>query len=180
MRGNVICGGASKVLYRADWSALDSSAWPSLIHPGERIADEIDVADLLSEKQHRYRVSEGGFGYVTMKLLPHPADPRRDLWDGGRVIAPGLVERFELDGVDPRRPFRLVTRVAPSGPLEVRVSVAGRAVGTFSAEAQDRWQELELVVPALTEQPLGSRLEVVLESSENGTHAHHLWALQPL
>ena len=180
VRGNVICGGASKVLYRADWSALDSSAWPSAIHPGERIADEVDVADLVSEKQHRYRVSEGGFGYVAMKLLPHLGDPKRDLWDAGRVIAPGLRERFELDGVDSRRPFRLVARVAPSGPLEVRVSVEGRVVGTLAAEARDSWQELELVVPALGEQALGAPLEVVLEPSTMERTFYHFWALQPL
>jgi hypothetical protein len=180
VRGNVICGGASKVLYRADWSALESSAWPSLIHPGERIADEIDVADILSEKQHRYRVVGNGFGYVTMKILPHPADPRRDLWDAGRVIAPGLTERFELQGVDPRRSFRLVARVAPSGPLRIGVTVAGRAVGAFNAEAADAWQELELTVPALSEQAASDKIEVVLEASQMERIVYHLWALQPL
>lgn len=180
VRGNVICGGTSKVIYRADWSPLESSAWPHRIHPGERIAEELDVADILSEKQHRYRVVGNGFGYVTMKILPHPADPRRDLWDAGRVIAPGLSERFELKEVDPRRPFRLVVRVAPSGPLHIPVTIQGRSVGAFSAEAYDGWQELELKVPALSETEAPRKLEVVLEPSSTERIIYHLWALQPL
>jgi hypothetical protein len=176
VRGNVICGGASKVIYRCDWSALDASAWPAVMRPGERVADELDIADLVSEERQGYALSEGAIGFVTMKLLAHPADERRDLWDAGRIVAPGVSETFTLTGVDPARPFRLVVRVAPTSPLGFDVTIAGRKVGRFSAEAADAWQELELAVPALG----GSApLQVVLEASNAERTLYHLWALQP-
>jgi hypothetical protein len=44
--GNVICGGAEKVLYRADWSPLERASAPLRLRKGERVVDELDVADL--------------------------------------------------------------------------------------------------------------------------------------
>ena len=44
--GNVICGGAEKAIYRANWRALDRSGMPRAIRRGERVVDEVDVADL--------------------------------------------------------------------------------------------------------------------------------------
>jgi hypothetical protein len=175
VRGNVICGGLSKVVYRADYSSFDDSRWPSRLRPGERISDDVDVADLVSEKQQDYRLSPGAIGYVTMKMLPHPLHPERDLWDAGRIVAPGASESFKLRGTDPKRPFRLIARVAPSEPLSIPVSIAGRRVGVLSAAAGDAWQELTLDVPAQAV----SELEVQLEASPQERTLYHLWAVQP-
>ena len=46
VRGNVICGGASKVIYRPHWEALDASGVPFSLAPGERVLDSVDPADL--------------------------------------------------------------------------------------------------------------------------------------
>jgi hypothetical protein len=175
VRGNVICGGASKVLYRADYSAFEGSAFPSALRSGERVSDDIDIADLVSEQEHGYELSPEAIGYVTMKLLAHPQAPRRDLWDAGRIVAPGASESFRLLGTDPRRPFRLVARAAPSGPLDVPVAIGGRALGSFRASAADGWQELSLDVPALGD----VALEVKLGVSPHERVFFHVWAVQP-
>jgi hypothetical protein len=175
VRGNVICGGTSKVVYRSDYSSFEGSRWPSGLRPGERISDEIDVADLVSESEHAYRLSPGAIGYVTMKLLPHPRRSDRDLWDAGRVVPPGAGEWFRLHGTDPERAFRLIARLAPSEPLSIFVSIAGRRVGQLKAQGGDGWQELTLDVPAR----VASELEILLEPSSTERTLYHLWAVQP-
>jgi hypothetical protein len=120
VRGNVICGGPSKVIYRTDYDAFEGSAWPATLRTGERVADDVDVADLVSERDHGYALSPGVIGYVTMKILASPRSPNKDVWDAGRVIAPGAFEGFRLRGVDGHRPFRLIARVAPTEPLKIR------------------------------------------------------------
>ncbi len=174
VRGNVICGGASKVIYRSNFSALEGSAWPVTLRTGERVADDIDVADLVSESEHDYRLTPGVIGYVTMKVLADPRVPLKGLFDAGRVIAPGASEMFRLNAIDPQRPFRLLLRVAPSAVLDVPVSIGGQRVGVLHANAADGWQELELDVPALGDR----RPEVVLEPSQSERTLYHLWAVQ--
>jgi hypothetical protein len=68
--GNVICGGAEKVIYKADWSALDRAGQPRSLREGERVLDELDVADLISEKAHDYAFPRPGMGFVAFRVLP--------------------------------------------------------------------------------------------------------------
>ncbi len=89
VHGNVICGGAEKVIYAADWSALDRGGATRVIQPGERIVDELDVADLVSEKEHGYTFPHPAMGFVDFRVLGDVLQPRRDLFDAGRVIPPG-------------------------------------------------------------------------------------------
>ena len=91
VRGNVICGGMSKVVYQANYSAFEGSRWPSALRPGERVTDDVDLADLVSEREHDYRLSPGAVGYVTMKMLPIRNRPMMvaAFWnasDGGRPL----------------------------------------------------------------------------------------------
>jgi hypothetical protein len=98
VRGNVICGGASKVLYAPRWESLDKSEEPFSLREGERRVASLDLADLVSERQRGYRWSNGAIGHVLMKLLPNPTLPREDLWDAGRVVPPGVRESPQLVG----------------------------------------------------------------------------------
>ncbi len=81
VRGNVICGGASKVLYQADWRALPALDLPSDLNRRERVVMELDFADLMSERESGAELS-GVAPYVAMKLLPHPNNKERELGDG--------------------------------------------------------------------------------------------------
>ena len=112
VEGNVICGGYEKVVYAADWHVLGTGARPRGAPAGERIVDEIDVADLVSERAHRYVFPTPGGGWTEMKILDDPKAPGRDLFDAGRRIAAGRAERFVASGLttgsprDARLPHR--------------------------------------------------------------------------
>ena len=73
VRGNVICGGAEKVLYRANWRAMDRRGSPRSMHSDERIIDQLDVGDLLSERMHDYDFPRPGMGFVRYRVLADPA-----------------------------------------------------------------------------------------------------------
>src|SRR5690606_16972655 len=81
VRGNVICGGASKVIYSPRWAPFLHSDEPLTIAADERLIDSLDIADVISEEAHAFSWDRPAQGYVDMKLLPDPRNPRRDLWD---------------------------------------------------------------------------------------------------
>jgi hypothetical protein len=174
VRGNVICGGASKVLYHADWSPLELSAAPFYAQ-GARTLDELDPADIVNERAHGYRIDGIGKspGYVNMKVLLHPKSGR-PLFDAGRVIPPGASESFELDGFEPGRPFRLVVRAAPTVETAFRVVVDGRGLGTLRLRPSDSWIEAELG-PVSVE---NTRAHVRFEASNVERVTFHVFALQ--
>ena len=174
VRGNVICGGASKVLYHADWSPLEQSGRPFFAR-GARVLDELDPADIVNEREHGYRIDGIGSspGYVNMKVLLHPKNGR-PLFDAGRVIPPGASERFELSGLEPGHPFRLVVRAAPTTDTTFRVVVDGRGVGTVRLTPSDGWVEADLG-PVSVER---SQAEVRFEASTVERVLFHVFALQ--
>jgi hypothetical protein len=106
---NIICAGATKGIYRADWSTLDA--------PRARAAsvvDEIDVGDVIDEAAHGYAPPLPHGGWTTLDVLTAPSGMRR--FDGGRTIPDGMTESF------------VVARGA-SGAIVVRVRVDDGAHG---------------------------------------------------
>ncbi len=173
VRGNVICGGASKVLYRPDWSPLEASGAPFSLRPGERVVDALDAADVLSEREHGYRV-DGAPGYVTMKLLASPQDGR-PLWDAGRTVPPSATESFELSGLKVGNPLRFVARTAPTEPLRVPVSIDGAPAGELVFENRGGWSEATL--PEV--RPQKSRVSVRLGPPTHEWVNYHLFVIAP-
>jgi hypothetical protein len=170
--GNVICGGASKVLYRPRWQLFEGSNLPGELEEGERVIDELDVADLVSEHEHDYAVSNGGV-YIDMKLLPSVARPERDLWDAGRIVPGGASERFVLRGFDAGQAARLVLRIAPARHGTIEVFVDDALIGSISHGASDGWLEPTLIIPAAR---VRTELAVRLTSSSERV-IHHVWAV---
>jgi hypothetical protein len=148
VRGNVICGGASKVLYRPRWEPLDHSGVPFSLQPGERILDSVDQADLVSEHEHSYTLSEKNIGFVFMKLLENPGRPREDLWDAARIVPPGVSESFHLSHLEPEKPLILVLRSAPTALTEFDVAVSGKLAGHVRLTPNDGWVETRVSLPA--------------------------------
>jgi hypothetical protein len=148
VRGNVICGGASKVLYRPRWEPLDHSGVPFSLQPGERILDSVDQADLVSEREHGYTLSEKNIGFVFMKLLENPSRPREDLWDAARIVPPGVSESFHLSHLQPEKPLTLVLRNAPTAVSEFDVAVSGKVAGHVRLTPSDGWVETRVSLPA--------------------------------
>ncbi|HEY8944969.1 MAG TPA: hypothetical protein VIM73_11940, partial [Polyangiaceae bacterium] len=142
VRGNVICGGASKVLYRPNWQPLDASGLPFSLRPGERVVGSLDHGDLLSESANEYRL-EGAPGFVTMKLLNSPSSGK-PLWDAGRVIGAGAIETFRVEGLQAGRSARLVVRAAPTEPVAIPVFVDGRSAGEVRLLPSGGWVEATL------------------------------------
>jgi hypothetical protein len=171
--GNVICGGAVKVLYRARWDALDGSGLPSSLKKGERIADEIDIADLTSERVHGFS-SSVGVAHVEMKLLPNPQRPSHDLFDAGRILPPGATASFRLTRLSGVHSARMVFRLAPAHSAKLRVSVDGREIGTLELGHEDGFIEPSLALPA---DVLRSDVETTLEPLEHDVVVHHVWVV---
>ena len=174
--GNVICGASSKVVYDAEWRGLNFDSPPCFLDPGWRLVDELDVADLVSESNHSYRLSERHSGYVLMKLLPHLRDPSRDLFDAGRILFQNQTASFQLDHLTPGRALRLVVRAAPAEPMRCVVRYDGRDLGQIRLQSKDSWQESGLdVSPALVK----SHGKVEILSALGECNLFHIWALQP-
>lgn len=172
VRGNVICGGPSKVLYRANWEPLRASSTPFSLRSGERVVDSLDHGDILSESEHRYRL-EGAPGYVNMKLLSSPVGGK-PLWDAGRVIDAGAIEAFRLEGLDPRRPARLIVRAAPTEELVFEVFVDRSKAGRLHLKPSDSWVEATLELPTV----FRSSIEIRLGASSRERVLYHVFVVQ--
>jgi hypothetical protein len=175
-RGNVICGGPTKVVYRADFSALDDAETPLSLGPGERVMAAIDFADMVSERAHDYQISKPYYSYVGMKKLPDPRNPLRDLWDASRIVDPGLTQTFVLRGLRPGQPLKLVFRAAPPGPQKVQVAVDGSRVGELALAPSDQWLEPQI---RLSPEQVRERVTVTLTTAgDSAAELFHLWAVQ--
>ena len=172
---NVICGGPSKVIYAAEWDALDGSARPFGRAARERIVDELDFADLLSEERHGYRLSQPRVGHVEMKVLDPPGRPEVALWDAGRIVPSPVVESFELRGFAPSSPVRLLLRAAPFAPASFTVVAQGQRVGKVDLKPGDTWQEYAVALPLAA---VPTTISVRFEGIDGTRVLYHLWAVQ--
>jgi hypothetical protein len=175
-RGNVICGGHTKVAYHANFSSLDDAETPLSIHSDETLRAAVDFGDLVSERAHNYRISQPWYSYVGMKKLPDPRNPNRDLWDASRIVDPPLVQTFTLKNLQKGKPVRLIFRVAPPNPMEFQISLPDGVVGKLRLTPSDSWEEPSLTID-------GSRvtesLRVTLtNTSPSSVELFHLWAVQ--
>ena len=172
-RGNVICGAPSKVVYRASWAALEGSAQPFSLPRGAEITGEFDWADVTSEQAGAYQRVPADGGRVALKVLPHPDEPWRDVFDAGRNTPEGGRELIALSGIQVGRPVRLIFRAAPVADLRVPVSVNGSSAGMLELPKKDGWVEVSLDLPNATT----STLHLELGASHERV-LYHLWAVQ--
>jgi hypothetical protein len=187
--GNVICGGAEKVIYGADWSALDAGGRPRTVRAGERVTDELDVADLVSEKEHRYGFPHPAMGFVDFHVLADARDPRRDLFDAGRVIPPGTTETAQVRA--PRGGGRLVVRTVVAHAATIEVRIDGQSIGHIALEPfndgaasgpkpraasqpSTGWVEPSIELPA----GLPARVELALTPAGSDWLDCHVWILE--
>jgi hypothetical protein len=169
--GNVICGGAEKVIYRADWSPLERLARPRELRPGERVVDELDVADLVSEAAHRYSFPSPGAGYVTYRVLAEPGAPGRDLFDAGRLVPEGRREAARLAAGAGRA--RLVLRTAPARAVDVDVIVDGASIGPLHVPEARGWVEVSIDLP----RAVASSFELALVPTSGELWSYHMWVV---
>jgi hypothetical protein len=174
--GNVICGGAEKVLYRADWSPLERASAPRRLRKGERVIDELDVADLVSEREHGYSLPQPGVGFVVFRVLPEQGvGPRpRDLFDAGRHVPGGQREAMRLRM--PARGGRLVMRTVGTSSVKVTLGVEGldADVDQVIVPASKTWQEVSFELP----KGLPSPASAWLFASDGDLFDYHLWVVE--
>ncbi len=167
---NVICGHDEKVIYAADWSALaDPSSRPS------GAVDTIDLADLVSEREHALRFPQPHGGWVVGRTLRQGTTSR---YDAGRVIPPGRALSFRVAGGVGvgQGTLRLRTQHARS----VRVTVARDGVRLAEALAvpippltDGHWLRLEA---KLSNVAGGDRVELI---GDGFFEAYTIWITRP-
>ncbi|WP_394842497.1 hypothetical protein LZC95_36185 [Pendulispora brunnea] len=174
VEGNVICGGYEDVIYRADWHLLGTGNRPR--HAATNLRDEIDVADLVSETEHRYVFPSPAGGWTDMKILSDPADTRLDLFDGGRRISGGNSERFVLRHLTPGKAATLIVRSAPDATSHVLVRAAGADVAALDFTPSEGWVETAVEIPA---DKVTEELSFEFANTGSGDFVdYHVWIAQ--
>ncbi len=152
VRGNVICGGASKVVYAPRWAPILHSGQPIQLLPTERVFDTVDIADIISEQSHDVSWDRPAQGYVSMKLLPDERDKTTDLWDAGRLLSTNMSLYFKIASRAQSRVGdggALLIRVAPARSTKLELRAGDRLLSTIDIEASDFWQEKRVALPDL-------------------------------
>jgi len=177
VEGNVICGGYEHVAYRADFHLLGSGARLRLMPEGDQhVRDEVDVADLVSEKQHGYVFPHPAGGWTDMRILADPKDPVHDMFDAGRRISPGRAETFTLRNAQSGKAGHLVLRTAPEAPGSVLVLVGGKPAGTVTVPRFEGWLETAVEIPA---ELMSDRMEMELRAAGPADFVNfHVWLTQ--
>jgi len=174
--GNVICGGYEDVVYVADWHLLGTGEAARLIPRGLTVRDAVDIADLVSEREHRYTFAAPASGFTELKILPDLADETRDVMDGGRELKPGTSESMRLTGLAAGQGATLILRTAPVDPFTLHVRVNGEALPPLELRHQDGWIEPVLSVPARL---VRGTLDVEITNDGPGDFVdYHVWVAQ--
>ncbi len=177
VEGNVICGGYEHVVYRADWHVLGTGNLPRGFDKGLEIRDEIDVADLVSEKQHDYAFTQPQNGWTEMKILSDPWDVRRDMFDAGRRIGAKKSERFTVHRAILGRAGALLFRTVPDGSASIVVRVEGEELARETFKHTSAWVERVIEVPARLVTKEHLKIEV-LSTGPGDWVDYHVWFAQ--
>jgi hypothetical protein len=170
VRGNVICGGSEKVVYQADWSPFAGSELPTT-QRRESVVAELDVGDLASERA-RHTEIHGAPGFVSMKLLPYPGKPKRDLWDAGRLLPAGSSLSFTSHPPRVHDAMHWILRVAPPHDVDLSVWVNGTKAADLHIPGKDDWQEPFVEIPATLVDP---EMHFRIRVEQGELVLFHLW-----
>jgi hypothetical protein len=169
---NVICGGASNVIYAADWSALGAADDLK----SAAYFDSLDVADVISEKDHGYEspAPRGGWSLLDVRSTRD----REKLFDGGRIIPNGASERFTALH-DSRSNNVAITIRIDDTPCDIDIDVTRasnaidrvRANLVASTSPSPAWHEARGVVRIAI-----AKGDVITITAHNGDlHNFHVW-----
>ncbi len=137
-----ILGGASKVAYEARYDVLGRGALPTIAEHKDPLVAEVDVADLISEEEHKFVV--GPSSEAEDQVLSTWDEEGREIADGARTKR--VVDRFTVD-LEPEQPARMVMRVATEEPTTFEVLADDVAIGTIEVPV-GAWNEVEVTIPA--------------------------------
>jgi hypothetical protein len=173
---NFVCGGLTKVIYEADWSALADDA-TSEDEDGSRfgrVVEALDVADVESEKAHSYQSPAPLGGWTAFDVRLDARGVRR--FDAGRTIPEGQREAFTIRNAAPRGASLVVRTDDGEAEVEAEItrgaaSVERVALAGAGAETDRRWlARRATLVNALAE---GDRVALIVG---RGTFRdYHVW-----
>jgi hypothetical protein len=182
-----LTGGADMEVFEASWDHVGTAERPLVPQPGWTMVDRVDVADLESERAHRWRGALGerrlGDPSARWSFVEREVGPFGLAIDGGRTIR-GKHESFAL-AVTPGRPVRLIARSGgaraiplqdPTGTVDIVVyDAAEHALARTSIPAADGlFEEIAIDLPA----PPTSKLALDIEAT-GAYRVYHWFALQP-
>tara|TARA_A100001037_G_scaffold162661_1_gene146463 strand:- start:939 stop:1373 length:435 start_codon:yes stop_codon:yes gene_type:complete len=143
--------------------------------------DVLDIADLASEKRHRYQswVRLPGDEEANLLLSLPAADG--SFTDGGRTVTGG--ERFRME-LEAGKPARLVIRTVTGVAQHFDLIVNGHRVATVDLPGGRGRQWLEQPIAALDKSATGGPIEIETVPIHQGGDlrpivSFHYWALQP-
>jgi hypothetical protein len=172
---NVICGGVTKGIYDADWTAMgdpDHAELPAVAR-GARVLDELDVADVMSEEAHAYEspAPDGGWTLFDIRTKADGA-PR---FDAGRIVPDGREESFAIAVAVPAGTEVLVRTDDTPGDITLRASTpAGPLSVTFTREGapvHGAWRLNRVRLPA----QLGAGTRIAFRATHGELHDFHAW-----
>ncbi len=156
---NIICGGPTKAIYRADWSALERE---HVVESGT--VDEIDVADVVSEEEHGYVAPLPHGGWTTFEILEDRSGAKR--FDGGRIVPHGATESFLVRATGP---LRLRMRVDDSARKIVVRTDRGEQELLLDPVRPGTWREATATID------LGTASRITLEARDGAYKDYHVW-----
>jgi hypothetical protein len=165
---NRTCGDAEKVLFEARWDVLGGGDRPLLSHPGV-IVDEVDVADLESERAHDYAIDR-----PSRTIYRREPTEGRAVSDGGRVQH--AFESMRV-AVTPGRDARLVWRTDAWIPARIRVLVDGTVVARLPLSEVRAFIEPEVLLPGSSLKRARPVIRVEQEG-QGEMSSFHYWVLQ--
>jgi hypothetical protein len=140
---NVICGGTTKGVYEADWSALGAAGerLPMFANAGAAVA-ELDVADVLSETAGGYAPTACSLGFTRADLRNTGTGTR---FDGGRILAPECGHTFRVPGRGTET--ALYTRFIGDDDA---IEIEGATASQITRPCADCWALQRVALPAGT------------------------------
>lgn len=160
---NVVCGGPTKVIYEADWRALDGGEDP----PGARVVDALDVADVVSEAEHGFVSPAPLGGWTVLDLLADDQGALR--FDGGRILPEGTRASFRVRASAPGRVGVVVRTDAGAGEARL-VTSRGEVTFTLDPPREGAWRLGRAELESLAGDDV-----VAVVAARGVLRLHHVW-----
>jgi 4-amino-4-deoxy-L-arabinose transferase-like glycosyltransferase len=185
LRKNITTMSKDFVVYKQDWSMINTGNFPAKIPIGFSLVDSLDVADLQDESLHNYKNNESyerevGWAFPNKRNFYHSGlINKKSIADGGREISGR--ESFIIR-LKPGKDARMIVRTESHDQAAVIISVNGKEAGTLSSHEglKAKWQELSLLITAdkITNE---NKIEVIFDRDRSKTRSFrsfHYWFYQ--
>jgi hypothetical protein len=188
IEGRRLAGDSDMQIIVADWDHVHTGERPLNDHPGWKMVDRVDIADMASERAHHWvgKMGRRKLGDPTARWSITEKEPLNGLTiDGGRTIREGG-ETFTVF-LDPNKPTRLIIRTGgqPSygwhetltKPIQMAVYAGAKKLGELTvAPPNGVFSELTFNIPP---HALPSTASTIRIQASGMYRVFHWFVLQP-